>query len=54
MIPSQYKKGAQVWLEAINLKIKHQKIKLAPKWYGPFMVEKEISLVAYQLQLPAS
>jgi hypothetical protein len=54
MIPSQYKEGAQVWLEAVNLRIKYQKTKLAPKWYGPFMVEKEISPVAYQLQLPAS
>jgi hypothetical protein len=47
VIPSQYKEGAQVWLEAINLKIKHQKTKLAPKWYGPFTVEKEVSPVAY-------
>jgi hypothetical protein len=31
VIPSQYKEGAQVWLEAVNLKIKHQKTKLAPK-----------------------
>jgi hypothetical protein len=23
MIPSQYKEGVQVWLEAVNLKIKH-------------------------------
>jgi hypothetical protein len=54
VIPSQYKKGAQVWLEVINLKIKHQKTKLAPKRYGLFMVEKEILPVVYQLHLPAS
>ena len=54
VIPSQHKEGAQVWLEAVNLKIKHQKTKLAPKRYGPFTVEKEISPVAYQLRLPAS
>jgi hypothetical protein len=54
VIPSQYKVEAQVWLEAVNLKIKHQKTKLAPKRYGPFTVEKEISLVAYQLHLPVS
>jgi hypothetical protein len=47
VIPSQYKKGAQVWLEAVNLKIKHQKMKLALKRYGPFTVEKKISPVAY-------
>jgi hypothetical protein len=38
----------------VNLKIKHQKTKLALKRYGPFTIEKEISLVAYQLRLPAS
>jgi hypothetical protein len=31
VIPSQHKEGAQVWLKAVNLKIKHQKTKLAPK-----------------------
>jgi hypothetical protein len=54
VIPSQYKEGAQVWLEVVNLKIRHQKTKLAPKRYGPFTVEREISPVAYQLRLPAS
>jgi hypothetical protein len=54
VIPSQYKEGAQVWLEVTNLKIKHQKTKLAPKRYGPFTVEREISPVAYQLRLPMS
>jgi hypothetical protein len=54
VIPSQYKVGAQVWLEAVNLKIKHQKTKLAPKRYGPFTMEKEVSPVAYQLHLLAS
>jgi hypothetical protein len=54
VIPSQYKVGALMWLEVVNLKIKHQKTKLAPKWYGLFTVEKEISPVAYQLRLPAS
>jgi hypothetical protein len=54
VIPSQYEEGTQVWLEVVNLKIKHQKTKLAPKQYGPFTVEKEISPVAYQLRLPAS
>jgi hypothetical protein len=49
VIPSQYEVGAQVWLEAMHLKIHHQKTKLAPKWYGPFPISKEISPVAYQL-----
>ena len=53
-IPSQYKIGDQVWLEATHLKLRHQKTKLAPKRYGPFRVLKEISPVAYKLQLPVS
>ena len=42
-IPSQYKVNDEVWLEASNLKIRHQKTKLAPKWYRPFKIIKEIS-----------
>ena len=53
-IPSQYKMGDQVWLEATHLKLRHQKTKLAPKWYGPFRVVKEVSPVAYKIQLPMS
>ena len=53
-IPSQYRVGDQVWLEATHLKIKFQKTKLAPKQYGPFTITKEISLVTYQLWLPIS
>ena len=51
-IPSQYHVGEQVWLEGKNLKFPHQATKLNPKRYGPFKVIKEISPVAYQLQLP--
>ena len=50
--PAQYKAGDQVWLEGKNLKFPHQVTKLAPKQYGPFKIIKEISPVAYQLQLP--
>src|ERR1700755_1629527 len=50
----QYVPGDQVWLEATNLKIKHQKTKLNPKRYGPFRITKVISPVAYQLALPPS
>src|SRR6266705_6479073 len=50
--PAQYKKGKQVWLEATNLNLRHQKTKLALKRYGPFIITKEISPVAYRLDLP--
>jgi hypothetical protein len=50
----RYKLGDQVWLEATHLKLHYQKTKLAPKRYGPFVITKEISPVAYQIKLPAS
>jgi hypothetical protein len=49
-----YKQGDQVWLEATHLRFPHQKTKLLPKRYGPFKVVKEISPVAFRLELPAS
>ena len=53
-IPSRYHKGDQVWLEATHLLLQHQKTKLAPKRYGPFKITKEISPVAYRIELPIS
>ena len=53
-IPSQYHVRNQVWLEGKNLKFPHQATKLNPKRYEPFKIIKEISPVAYQLQLPPS
>ena len=50
--PAQYRARDQVWLEGKNLKFLHQVTKLVPKHYGPFKIIKEISPVAYQLQLP--
>jgi hypothetical protein len=44
--------GAQVWLEGKNLKLLYQLTKLAPKRYGLFKIIKEVSPVAYQLNLP--
>src|SRR5258707_1007108 len=52
--PSQFKINDQVWLDAKNLRLPYQTTKLAPKHYGPFRVNKEVSPVAYQLNLPAS
>ena len=53
-IPSQHHIGEQVWLEGKNLKFPYQATKLNLKRYGPFKIIKEISPVAYQLQLPPS
>src|ERR1700730_3255837 len=52
--PSQYHQGDKVWLEASHLRLPHQSSKLNPKRYGPFRISKEISSVAYRLELPAS
>jgi Chromo (CHRromatin Organisation MOdifier) domain len=54
VVPSQYRLNDQVWLEATNLKICHQKTKLNPKRYGLFKIIKEISPVAYQLKIPVA
>ena len=54
MPPAQYKPGDQVWLEATHLKLPHQGSKLNPKWYGPLKILKEISPVAFKLDLPIS
>ena len=45
--------GDRVWLEGKNLPISTGSSKLCPKQYGPFKISRVISLVAYQLDLPA-
>ena len=49
---SQHKVRDWVWLKAKHLALPYASAKLAPKCHGPFQITKEISLVAYQLQLP--
>src|SRR6267142_1228333 len=44
--------GQQVWLDGKNLPLPYGTIKLAPRRYGPFTIDKIISLVAYRLKLP--
>jgi len=51
---AQYSPRDQVWLEGKNLCLSFQATKLAPKWYEPFKIAKEISLVVFQLVLPLS
>src|SRR5580692_3635698 len=50
--PTQYQTRDQVWLEAKHLTLPYASAKLAPKRHGPFQIVKEISPVAYQLELP--
>jgi hypothetical protein len=45
------KEGNQVWLDGKNLKLRYPKIKLAPKWYGPFPITKVLGPVNYRLKL---
>src|SRR6266850_4000002 len=45
--------GQRVWLDGKNLPLPYGTIKLAPRHYGPFTIDKVISLVAYHLELPA-
>ena len=49
---SQYHVGDWVWLEAKHLALLYASAQLAPRCHGPFWITKEISLVAYQLELP--
>src|SRR5580692_5514702 len=50
--PAQNKVGDQVWLEAKHLTLPYSLAKLVPKHHGPFQIVKEISPIAYQLELP--
>jgi hypothetical protein len=50
--PPQFKVDQEVWLEAKNLQLPYQTPKLAPKRHSPFRISKQVSPVAYQLQLP--
>ena len=49
----KFQKGDLVWLEGHNLKIDQPTTKLAAKRYGLFPVAQVLSLVTYQLTLPA-
>ena len=48
----KWKQGQQVWLEAKNLALPYGTVKLAPRRHRPFLIEKVISPMAYQLRLP--
>ena len=48
-----FKEGEKVWLESKNLCIPYQSRKLAPKQEGPFLIQKVLGPVTYQLKLPS-
>jgi Chromo (CHRromatin Organisation MOdifier) domain len=51
--PSAYQIGSEVWLDATNLCTMGTNMKIDLLWYGPFQIIKEVSPVAYQLELPS-
>ena len=54
LILVNFEEGEQVWLEGRNLKTHHPTAKLAPQCYGPFPIDKKLSLVTYRLNLPTT
>jgi hypothetical protein len=47
-----YQEGERVWLEGTHLNTMHLTFKLRAKRFGPFLISKKISEVAYKLDLP--
>jgi len=43
----RWTKGQKVWLNTKNLVLPYGTIKLAPRWHGPFEIEKVMSPVVY-------
>ena len=54
LIPVSFIEGEQVSLKGRNLKTHHPTTKLAPRRYGPFLIDKKLSPVTYRLTLPPS
>ena len=48
----QYQINEKVWLDAKNLSLPYQTLKLAPRRHGPFTILQRVSPVAYKLKLP--
>jgi hypothetical protein len=48
-----YQEGEHVWLEGTHLTTTHPTFKLRAKHFGPFLIKKRLSAVAYELDLPS-
>jgi Chromo (CHRromatin Organisation MOdifier) domain len=49
-----YRVGDQVWLEGKHLHTSFPTLKLAPRRYGPFPIEKQINPVTFRLTIPST
>uniref|UniRef100_A0A8C6NXF4 Integrase catalytic domain-containing protein n=1 Tax=Nothobranchius furzeri TaxID=105023 RepID=A0A8C6NXF4_NOTFU len=49
-----YAPGDKVWVSTADLRVRAGSKKLAPRFLGPYPVQRVINLVTYQLRLPAS
>ncbi len=47
-----YQPGQKVWLSTRDIKLRLPCKKLAPRYVGPFVIEKQINPVTFQLKLP--
>lgn len=50
----QYKVGQRFWLSTRDIQLKDMPRKLAPRYIGPFIIERVINLSAVRLTLPTS
>ncbi len=47
-----YQPGQKVWLSTRDIRLRLPCKKLAPRYVGPFVIQKQINLVMFQLKLP--
>ncbi len=47
-----YQPGQKVWLSTRDIRLRLPCMKLAPRYVGPFVIQKQINPVTFQLKLP--